>query len=195
MTTRDELYYQLEELGQNLQSSCLSQVCPLELTEYAPHVAKELLRLVSEWYSRPRSSADDQKGCEPLFDPPRILRGPRMDSVEDFEKALRSIEEPIKPVKSTFYATTTHTEDPSWAEALKAYEDKMVEFRAARKAADEEYDKIFKTFKAWCITSHGLQGHPKANKAFDLAVEWANGSGLSDIKHYFGSLSELLIQS
>jgi hypothetical protein len=47
-------------------------------------------------------------------------------------------------------------------------------------------------FKADLFDEHGVTGHPKANRAFDLAWDRGHSAGYQEVANYFDDLADLL---
>jgi hypothetical protein len=65
-------------------------------------------------------------------------------------------------------------------------------WRAARIAYDAELKRRNEEFKADLFEEHSVTGHPKAEKAFQLAWRYGHSSGLGEIANYFDDLVELI---
>ncbi len=65
-------------------------------------------------------------------------------------------------------------------------------WRAARNAYSEEAARLQAEFKVDLIEEHGVTGHPKAERVFNLAWEYGHSSGLSEVADYFDDLVGLI---
>ena len=65
---------------------------------------------------------------------------------------------------------------------------------AGQRAYNEETRRLTDLFKADLIEEYGMTGHPRANRAFDIAWERGHSSGYSEVAIYFGELAELLVE-
>jgi hypothetical protein len=82
------------------------------------------------------------------------------------------------------------------------------EYRSAGCTIEEDFDKdafyaetrkygalqtaLELEFKADLFDEHGVTGHPKAQRAFDIAWDYGHSSGYSEVANYFDDLADLL---
>jgi hypothetical protein len=68
-----------------------------------------------------------------------------------------------------------------------------VDFKADRTAWRAKENEIEAEFKEDCIQDVGLKGHPKADKAFDLAWSRGHSAGFNEVYGELCDLSDLLL--
>lgn len=64
--------------------------------------------------------------------------------------------------------------------------------RAQRRLHQEEEARLNALFRADLEAEHGLTGHPKANKLWDIAWDRGHSSGLSSVAWEYSDLAELV---
>jgi hypothetical protein len=69
--------------------------------------------------------------------------------------------------------------------------DKTAFYAESNKYSDAR-NKLEAEFKADLFDEHGVTGHPKANRAFDIAWDHGHSSGYSEVANYFDDLADLL---
>lgn len=109
----------------------------------------------------------------------------------DFEKYQNKMEftkripSPTLHNKATPEQARQYGEDlAKWIEGEKGYREKQKEYRA-------EDSRLFEQFKEDALDDVGLKGHPKADKAWEIAR--SNGSGFEGIYNELNKLAEVLL--
>ena len=100
---------------------------------------------------------------------------------------------PRKPVKPRLIGQHTSKEAEIYVEALKEYENDMVNWNDMESAWRAEYRDLQAKFKALAFGYCGINEHPKRERAWSMAWDHGHSSGLNDVLHHLEELSELLI--
>lgn len=66
-------------------------------------------------------------------------------------------------------------------------------YKIARNAYNAETRRLEDEFKADALEETGLAGHPKADKAYDLAWSHGHGSGLHEVLGWLEEYADLLL--
>lgn len=65
-------------------------------------------------------------------------------------------------------------------------------YRAARDRYQAEQQRLNDEFYADLLEEHGVTGHPKAQKAYNLAYEYGHSAGYQEVALHFADLVELI---
>jgi hypothetical protein len=64
--------------------------------------------------------------------------------------------------------------------------------RAQRQACNEDQARLEAEFKADMFAHYGVTGHPKAQRAYEIAWSHGHSAGFAEVDIYFSELAELL---
>jgi len=110
-----------------------------------------------------------------------------------------SPDKPVKPIplnsKATSQDVKIHIEMlEAYEKALKAYEETSLKnYKEEKEAYEKEKYRLQALFKKDAIEESGLEGHPKAEKAFTLAYREGHSGGYFDVYYYLTIFAELLL--
>ena len=100
---------------------------------------------------------------------------------------------PHKPTRPLLQSKHNSAQAEVYVEALKAYEEALVEYGKAIALYREDQRKLDAEFKQAAFKYCGIEDHPKRERAWSMAWEHGHSSGLNDVLHHLEELSELLI--
>lgn len=111
-------------------------------------------------------------------------------------KYATKLEYPKHPKKPIRQRDETYADALEYANQLKAYENTLVEFAAAKKAYQDDNMRLLELFKQDALfETLGVlaDAMPKtADKAYNLAWEHGHGSGLSDVLSHLYDYAEII---
>jgi hypothetical protein len=64
--------------------------------------------------------------------------------------------------------------------------------REQRNKYRAEEARLISLFKADLENQHGVAGHPKADRLFELAWDYGHSSGYNEVAYYYDDLAELI---
>jgi hypothetical protein len=107
-----------------------------------------------------------------------------------YSDAINELQYPNRPEKPK---RENFKNNESYGKALDDYENgAMVDYKLAVKTYHLFEGEILKEFKEELLKRLGLEGHPRANKLYEMAWERGHSSGLSEVVYSAESLAELL---
>jgi len=118
----------------------------------------------------------------------RILGAPKNTKVVKNRKVRIDKPVPVEPKKPF----EDKLRDNDYDSKLPWPEAKDPDRQAKREAYNADEARLLREFKADMFEDCGVTGHPKADKAFDIAWSHGHASGLYDVYCYFSELAELL---
>ena len=98
---------------------------------------------------------------------------------------------PRKPSLTT--NRPNEAECQAYTVALKAYEIARKAYQAQWAELQKESHRLDAAFKADAIKECGLEGHPKADKAFSMAWDRGHSAGLPEVYMNLEELADLLL--
>lgn len=84
-------------------------------------------------------------------------------------------------------------EPPKRPSRFPPIKEREAEYKAAKRAYDAETRRLTDLFKADALDEVGLTGHPKAEKAWELAWDRGKSPGLTEVLGNLEELAELLL--
>lgn len=101
---------------------------------------------------------------------------------------------PICPRKPRLTSNRPNeAECQAYAADLKAYTIAKEAYNAQWAEINKERQQLDAAFKADALKECGLEGHPKADKAFSMAWDRGHSGGLPEVYGYLEELAELLL--
>lgn len=120
----------------------------------------------------------------------------------DYKKYELKINKPNRPIKPLEPTKNRFKNTLEFSIAHDKYIDDLSKYKEDKQLYDkleldyaEELCKLMDMFKRDAIIEVGLDGHPKANDAYDLAYKYGNDSGHKEIYCYLFELANLLLSS
>ena len=80
------------------------------------------------------------------------------------------------------------------AEEVTKYQVAEATYRTKMKEYVQEEERLRNLFKADAIKEAGLEGHPRAHKAYSMAWQRGHSSGYSDVMSALYEFAELLLE-
>lgn len=111
----------------------------------------------------------------------------------NFDKYNVTIPFPEKPWKPRVKPNPTIAALRKYADDLEQYEKEMVVYREAAQAYYAAQAQMRLQFKADVLQEHGLTGHPKADKVYDMAWQEGHADGYGNIERWVEDLAELVL--
>ena len=105
----------------------------------------------------------------------------------EFRTKLNFPQRPVKP------SLIGKHDSKIYAEALKEYEDLMINYNELTAEYRKDQQRLDLKFKRAAFKYCGIDQHEKRHRAWELAWEHGHSSGLNDVLHHLEELSELLI--
>lgn len=113
-----------------------------------------------------------------------------MTAAEKARQAQKSNTYPKIPQKPQRKDFLNHTR---FDEAMDYYELELVpKYHKAIEEYHNRDNQIYIQFKCDLFSKHNLTGHPKANRAFEMAWDMGHASGYEEVEQHFDELAELL---
>ncbi len=112
----------------------------------------------------------------------------------DFEKYQNKIpypDRPHKPALAQGYPASAALR--AHADAIDKYNSDMISYRQLRDAYDKESMQLHNEFKVDAIANAGLTGHPKADKAFEMAWDDCHDMGKYEVSERLIEYANLLL--
>ena len=88
--------------------------------------------------------------------------------------------------------TPTEAEINKYLSEVKEFDKAKVEYAKNLAAHQEAEAERIRQFKVDLFVAYGVTGHPKAERAFNLACEFGHSGGLHEVESYFSSLVTLI---
>jgi hypothetical protein len=88
--------------------------------------------------------------------------------------------------------TPTEAEINKYLSEVKEFDKAKVEYEKNLAAYQEAKAERIRQFKVDLFVAYGVTGHPKAEKAFELAWEFGHSGGLHEVELYFSTLVTLI---
>ena len=88
--------------------------------------------------------------------------------------------------------TPTEAEINKYLSEVKEFDKAKAEYAKNLAAHQEAEAECLRRFKIDLFVAYGVTGHPKAEKAFNLAWEFGHSGGLHEVELYFSTLATLI---
>lgn len=88
--------------------------------------------------------------------------------------------------------TPTEAEINKYLSEVKEFDKAKVEYAKNLAAYQEAEAERIRQFKVDLFVAYGVTGHPKAERAFNLAWDFGHSGGLHEVELYFSTLAALI---
>jgi len=88
--------------------------------------------------------------------------------------------------------TPTEAEINKYLSEVKEFDKAKVEYAKNLAAYQEAEAERIRQFKVDLFVAYGVTGHPKAERAFNLAWDFGHSGGLHEVELYFSTLATLI---
>lgn len=103
-----------------------------------------------------------------------------------------SVSWPDTPTQPKIPRDPTPSELRAIADELEQYENRLVEYKRAKTAYNQEVSSLEQEFRNDLEAYYDMTNHPKADRLYNKAWDMGHASGLLEVANYYENLVELV---